>query len=62
MEEEMPNACPHEHLSRFYETCQYYVPPANVTKDQKKLRRFAFTLIGRAKEWLLSLPSVTLQT
>ncbi|AES96413.1 hypothetical protein MTR_5g036870 [Medicago truncatula] len=47
MEEEMPNACPHEHLSRFYETCQYYVPPANVTEDQKKLRRFAFTLIGR---------------
>ena len=35
--------CPHEHLSKFYETCQYCVPPAHVTEDQKKLRLFAFT-------------------
>jgi len=33
-----------------------------VTDDQKKLRLFAFTLTGRAKDWLLSLPSGTIQT
>jgi len=54
--------CPHEHLSKFYETCQYCVPPAHVTVDQKKLRLFAFTLTGGAKDWLLSLPSGTIQT
>jgi len=54
--------CPHEYLSKFYETCQYCVPPAHVIEYQKKLRLFAFTLIGRAKDWLLSLPSGTRQT
>lgn len=29
--------CPYEHLSKFYETCQYCVPPANVSEDQKNL-------------------------
>ena len=32
---------PHEHLSQFYKTCQFCVPPATVTEDQKKLRLFA---------------------
>jgi len=53
---------PHEHLSRFYETCEFCVPTANVTDDQKKLRLFAFTLIGRAKDCMLTLPSGTTQT
>jgi len=52
---------PHEHLRRFYETCQFCVPPATVTKDQKKLRLFAFTLTKRAKDWLLSIPRGTIQ-
>jgi len=33
-----------------------------VTDDQKKLRLFSFTLTGRTKDWLLSLPSETIQT
>ena len=53
---------PHEHLSHFFETCEFCVPPANVTDDQKKLRLFAFTLIGKDKDWLLTLPSGTIQT
>jgi len=53
---------PHEHLSHFHETCQFCVPPANVTESQKKLRLFLFTLTGRAKDWLLSIPSGTIQT
>jgi len=42
--------CLHEHLSKFYETCQYCVPPANVFEDQQQLRFFAFALSGRAKD------------
>jgi hypothetical protein len=53
---------PHEHLSHFAETCEFYVPLATVTESQKKLRLFPFTLTGRAKDWLLSLPSGTIQT
>jgi len=41
---------PHEHLSHFAETCEFCVPPANVTESQKKLRLFPFTLTGRAKD------------
>jgi len=48
---------PHEHLSHFYETCQFYVPPLHVTEDRKEQRLFAFTLTGRAKDWLLSILS-----
>jgi len=33
-----------------------------VIEDQNKLRLFAFTLTGRAKHWLLTLPSGTIQT
>jgi hypothetical protein len=53
---------PRQHLSNFYETCQFCTPPATVTEDQKKLRLFAFTLTGRAKDWLMSLPSGTIGT
>ncbi|XP_039688632.1 uncharacterized protein [Medicago truncatula] len=53
---------PHEHLSHFAETCEFCVPPANVTEDQKKLRLFSFTLTGKAKDWLLTLPNGTIQT
>jgi len=53
---------PHEHPSHFHKTCQFCVPPAHVTESQKKLRLFPFTLTGRAKEWLLSIPSGTIQT
>jgi len=31
------NMSPHEHLSHFIETCEFCVPPATVTDDQKKL-------------------------
>jgi len=50
---------PHEHLSHFAETCEFCVPPATVTEDQKKLRLFPFTLTGKAKDWLLTLPNGT---
>jgi len=35
---------PHEHLSRFAETCEFCVPPATVIDSQKKLWLFPFTL------------------
>ena len=53
---------PHEHSSHFTETCEFCVPPTTITESQKKLRLFTFTLTGRAKDWLLSLPSGTIQT
>jgi len=53
---------PHEHLSRFAETCEFCVPPATVTDSQKKLRLFPFTLTGRARDWFLTIPSGTIQT
>ena len=53
---------PHERLSHFYKTCQFCIPPANVIEDQKKLRLFSFTLSGRVKDTLLSIPSGTIQT
>jgi hypothetical protein len=53
---------PHEHLSRFAETCEFCVQPATVTDAQKKLRLFLFTLTGRAKDWLLTIPNGTVQT
>jgi len=52
----------HEHLSRFYKTCQFCVPPATVIENQKKRRLFVFTLTGRAKDSLLSIPNGTIQT
>jgi hypothetical protein len=53
---------PHKCFSHFYKTCQFYIPPANVVEDQNKLRLFAFTLSGRVKDMLLSIPSGTIQT
>jgi hypothetical protein len=53
---------PHEHLSCFAETCEFCVQPATVTDAQKKLRLFPFTLTGRAKDWLLTIPNGTVQT
>ena len=53
---------PHEHLRHFAKTCEFCVPPANVTEDQKKLRLFPFTLTGKAKDWLFTLPNGTIQT
>jgi len=50
---------PHEHLSKFSETCEFCVPPATVTESQKKLQLFPFTLTGRARDWLLTIPSGT---
>jgi len=53
---------PHEHLSRFAKTCELCVLPATITDSQKKLRLFPFTLTGRARYWLLTIPSGTIQT
>jgi hypothetical protein len=44
------------------ETCEFCVPPATVTDSQKKLRLFPFTLTGRARDWLLTIPSGTIKT
>jgi len=46
------NMSPHEHLSRFAETCEFCVSPTTVTNSQKKLRLFPFTLTGKARDWL----------
>jgi len=51
----------HEHF-RFVETCEFCVPPATVTDSQKKVRLFPFTLTRKAKDWLLTIPSGTIQT
>jgi len=56
------NMSPHEHLSRFAETCEFCVPPATVTDSKKNLRLFPFTLTGKARDWLLTIPSGTIQT
>ncbi|KEH32973.1 athila retroelement ORF1 protein, putative [Medicago truncatula] len=56
------NVSPHEHLSHFAKTCEFCVPPATVTDDQKKLRLFPFTLARKAKDWMLTLPNGTIQT
>ena len=52
---------PWEHLARFYETTLMCIP-ADITEDQVKLRLFRFSLIGRAKDWLLFLQNGTIQT
>jgi hypothetical protein len=53
--------CPNLHLGRFYEACDYTDPP-NITESQKRLRLFKFSLTGRAKDWLDTLPSGTIHT
>ena len=56
------NRDPWDHLTQFSETCQIQKVPDHITEDQKKLRLFAFSLTGMAKEWLQCLPSGTIQT
>lgn len=47
---------PWEHLARFYETTSM-CRPTGVIEDQVKLRLFSFSLVERAKVWLLCLPN-----
>lgn len=52
---------PWEHLARYYETtsmCRL----TSVTDDQVKLRLFNFSLIRRAKDWLLCILNRTIVT
>lgn len=52
---------PWEHLARFHETssmCQL----EGITEDQVKLKMFSFSLVGRAKNWLLCLPTRVIKT
>lgn len=52
---------PWEHLARFYKTVSM-CKPDYVMEDQVKIRLFGFSLIERAKDWLLYLPNGTIQT
>jgi len=53
---------PHEQLSHFAKTCEFCVPPATVTESQKRLRLFPFTLTGKGRDWLLTIPGGTIRT
>ncbi|MCI66737.1 putative athila retroelement ORF1 protein, partial [Trifolium medium] len=44
------NRDPWDHFTQFSETCQIQKVPDQITEDQKKLRLFAFSLTGMAKE------------
>lgn len=50
---------PWAHLARFYETVSMSKLDG-VSEDQVNLRLFGFSLIGRAKDWLLCLPNGTI--
>lgn len=55
------NNDPWEHLARFYETtsmCQ----PKGIIEDQVKPKLSNFSLIGRAKDWLLCLLNGVIET
>ena len=56
------NNDPWDHLSKFSETCQIQKVSENVSDDKKKLRLFAFSLTGPAKDWLQCLPRGTIAT
>jgi hypothetical protein len=56
------NSDPWDHLSQFAETCEIQKVPEGVTEDQKKLRLFAYSLAGPAKDWLRCLPRGTIAT
>ncbi|MCH85180.1 hypothetical protein A2U01_0006024, partial [Trifolium medium] len=56
------NSDPWDHLSQFAETCEIQKVPEGVTEDQKKLRLFAYSLAGPAKDWLRCLPHGTIAT
>ncbi|KAK2356581.1 hypothetical protein QL285_093910 [Trifolium repens] len=62
LETQIANNDPWDHLSKFSETCQIQKVPKNVTEDQKKMRLFAFSLIGPAKDWLQCLPRGSIAT
>ncbi|GAU28696.1 hypothetical protein TSUD_216030 [Trifolium subterraneum] len=53
--------CPNIHLARFYEACGY-TEPTGVSESNKKLRLFPLSLIGRAKDWIDTLPPNTIAT
>ncbi|KAK2356639.1 hypothetical protein QL285_093967 [Trifolium repens] len=62
LETQIANNDPWDHLSKFSETCQIHKVPENVTEDQKKMRLFAFSLTGLAKDWLQCLPRGSIAT
>ncbi|KAK2356624.1 hypothetical protein QL285_093953 [Trifolium repens] len=62
LETQIANNDPWDHLSKFSETCQIHKVPENVTEDQKKMRLFAFSLTGPAKDWLQCLPRGSIAT
>lgn len=50
-----------EHLAKFHETTPMYQPEC-ITEDQVKLQLFSFSLVGRAKDWLLCLSNWVIKT
>ncbi|GAU44556.1 hypothetical protein TSUD_400200 [Trifolium subterraneum] len=53
--------CPNLHLSHFYDACDYTDPPG-ISESDKRLRLFKFSLTGRAKDWLDTIPPGTIAT
>jgi hypothetical protein len=53
--------CPNLHLQKFYEACDYTDPPG-VSESSKRLRLFKYSLTGRAKDWLDTIPPNTINT
>ncbi|GAU38875.1 hypothetical protein TSUD_67380 [Trifolium subterraneum] len=53
--------CPNLHLSHFYDVCDYTDPPG-ISESDKRLRLFKFSLTGRAKDWLDTIPPGTIAT
>ncbi|GAU10510.1 hypothetical protein TSUD_420800, partial [Trifolium subterraneum] len=53
--------CPNLHLSHFYDACDYTDPPG-ISESDKRLRLFKFSLTGRAKDWLDTIPPGTITT
>ncbi|GAU41937.1 hypothetical protein TSUD_380420 [Trifolium subterraneum] len=51
--------CPNLHLSHFYDACDYTDPPG-ISESDKRLRLFKFSLKGRAKDWLDTIPPGTI--
>ncbi|KAL0361432.1 UNVERIFIED_CONTAM: hypothetical protein Sradi_3827700, partial [Sesamum radiatum] len=47
---------PYKHLKEFHVVCSG-MKPQGVTEEQVKLRAFPFSLSDKAKDWLYSLPS-----